>query len=165
MTRGRVRCAPKHTRIKAISFDVKFVIFCIWRQNFYLTSGTSNKLLSDVKTVIWRGFKSHSERSFRTFRTHSNTSRNTFLRISWKKTAWGSRHRHQSRVDWRRSYLPPPWLGAEWGVHPNTQESKPSHLTSSLLFISTIHRFSHLIFVQRIVSKNDIFYPADYKYG
>ena len=38
MTRGRVRCAPKHTRIKAISFDVKFVIFCIWRQNCYLTS-------------------------------------------------------------------------------------------------------------------------------
>ena len=27
MTRGRVRCAPKHTRIKAISFDVKFVIY------------------------------------------------------------------------------------------------------------------------------------------
>ena len=42
----------------------------------------------------------------------------------------------------RRSYLPPPWLGAEWGVHPNTQESKPSHLTSSLLFsVSDVKTF------------------------
>ena len=53
--------------------------------------------------------------------------------ISWKKcVGFPSQTSVPSR--WRRSYLPPPWLGAEWGVHPNTQESKPSHLTSSLLF-------------------------------